>query len=131
LPVSARADSAALMLCIPAPLAAALQLQQESLRALSVADGRVLKVPYVGPLRVDFEGRCCFVGALVLSDEVLLGTVPMEDMDVIVNPTRESGWRPIPAARRCRGPWCDRGAAATAARHHARKKSGPMEPPAV
>ncbi|MFM7269673.1 MAG: hypothetical protein ACKOZT_14015 [Cyanobium sp.] len=34
------------MLCIPAPLAAALQLQQESLREVSVADGRVLQVPY-------------------------------------------------------------------------------------
>jgi hypothetical protein len=45
------------MLCIPAPLAAALQVQQESLREVSVADGRLLQVPYVGPLRVDFEGR--------------------------------------------------------------------------
>ena len=42
LPVSARADSGALMLCIPAALAAALQLQQESIREVSVADGRIL-----------------------------------------------------------------------------------------
>ena len=27
-----------------------------------------------------FENRNCFVGALVLGDEVLLGVVPMEDM---------------------------------------------------
>ena len=27
-------------------------------------------------------------GALVLGDAVLLGTVPMEDMDLIVNPSR-------------------------------------------
>lgn len=32
LPLSARTDSGARMLCIPAPLAAALQVQQESLR---------------------------------------------------------------------------------------------------
>ena len=87
--MSARADSGALMLCIPAALAAALQVQQESIREVSVADGRMLQVPYVGPLRVDFEGRCCFVGALVLGDEVLLGAVPMEDMDLIVNPARQ------------------------------------------
>ena len=37
LPVSARADSGALMLCIPAPLAAALQVQQESLLEVSLA----------------------------------------------------------------------------------------------
>ena len=89
LPVTARADSGALMLCIPAALAAALHVQQESLRQVCVADGRVLQVPYVGPLRVDFEGRCCFVGALVLGDEVLLGAVPMEDMDLIINPARQ------------------------------------------
>jgi clan AA aspartic protease len=87
LPVSARADSGSLMLCIPAPLAAALQLEQESLREVSVADGRRLQVPYVGPLRVEFQDRCCFVGALVLGDEVLIGAVPMEDMDLVVNPS--------------------------------------------
>ncbi|MFM7393503.1 MAG: clan AA aspartic protease [Cyanobium sp.] len=89
MPVSARADSGALMLCIHAHLAAALHLQQESLREVSVADGRMLQVPYVGPLRVDFEGRCCFVGALVLGEDVLLGAVPIEDMDLIVNPARQ------------------------------------------
>jgi len=57
LPVSARADSGALMVCIPAALAAALEVQQESLREVSVADGRMLQVPDVGPLRVDDEGR--------------------------------------------------------------------------
>ena len=31
--------------------------------------------------------RCCFVGALVLGDEVLIGAVPMEDMDLVVNPS--------------------------------------------
>ena len=45
------------MLCFPAALAAALQVQQESIRDVSVADGRMLQVPDVGPLRVDFEGR--------------------------------------------------------------------------
>ena len=45
-----------------------------------------LQVPYVGPLQVDFQDRCCFVGALVLGDEVLIGAVPMEAMDLGVNP---------------------------------------------
>ncbi len=40
----------------------------------------------MGPLRVNFQDRCCFVGALVLGDEVLIGAVPMEDMDLVVNP---------------------------------------------
>ena len=37
-------------------------------------------VPYAGPIEILFENRNCFVGALVLGDEVLLGVVPMEDM---------------------------------------------------
>jgi hypothetical protein len=31
-----------------------------------------------------------FVGALVLGDEVLLGAIPMEEMDLIVNPRDRS-----------------------------------------
>ena len=42
----------------------------------------------MGPLKVAFEKRFCYVGALVLGDEVLLGAVPMEDMDLVVNPAR-------------------------------------------
>ena len=40
----------------------------------------------VGPVSVKFENRGCFTGALVLGDRVLLGAVPMEDMDVLVCP---------------------------------------------
>jgi hypothetical protein len=41
---------------------------------------------YVGPIEVRFAERACFTGALVLGDEVLLGAVPMEDMDLVVSP---------------------------------------------
>jgi len=51
----------------------------------------------LAPIEVLFENRfhakvfarsvkSCFVGALVLGDEVLLGSVPMEDMDLIISP---------------------------------------------
>ncbi|MBF8277416.1 MAG: clan aspartic protease [Candidatus Brocadiaceae bacterium] len=84
--VSALADTGVLMLCIPEHIALQLNLQTESIREVSVADGRNINVPYVGPIRVTFGKRFCFVGALVLGDEVLLGAVPMEDMDLVVNP---------------------------------------------
>nr|VFJ47677.1 MAG: clan AA aspartic protease, AF_0612 family [Candidatus Kentron sp. DK] len=86
--VIALADTGALMLCIPEHVANQLNLEMESLREVSVADGRSIKVPYVGPIKVSFQKRFCYVGALVLGDEVLLGAVPMEDMDLIVNPGR-------------------------------------------
>ncbi len=83
---NALADTGALMLCIPEHIANQLQLETESLREVSVADGRSSNVPYVGPVKVSFGKRFCYVGALVLGDEVLLGAIPMEDMDLIINP---------------------------------------------
>lgn len=85
---NALADSGALMLCIPEHLAVQLRLSPESEREVTVADGRSMTVPYVGPVKVAFEDRICFVGALVLGDAVLLGAVPMEDMDLCINPAR-------------------------------------------
>ncbi len=87
----ALADTGALMLCIPEHVALQLALETESEREVSVADGRRRKVPYVGPIKVAFGQRFCYVGALVLGDEVLLGAVPMEDMDLVVLP----GWREL------------------------------------
>ena len=50
-PIAAQAlaESGALMLCIPEHLALQLKLQQESEREVTVADGRSMRVPYVGP----------------------------------------------------------------------------------
>jgi clan AA aspartic protease len=84
--VKALADTGALMLCLPEHLAIQLELETESTREVTVADGRSMKVPYVGPVRVTFENRLCFVGALVMGDEVLLGAVPMADMDLVLAP---------------------------------------------
>lgn len=86
--VRALVDTGALMLCIPEHVALQLNLQTESMREVSVADGRNVNVPYAGPLKVTFGKRFCYVGALVLGDEVLLGAVPMEDMDLVINPSR-------------------------------------------
>lgn len=47
-------------------------------------------MPYVGPISLKFANRGCFTGALVLGDEVLLGAVPMEDMDVLISPTKQN-----------------------------------------
>jgi clan AA aspartic protease len=85
---NALADTGALMLCIPQHIANQLKLDTESMREVTVADGRSANVPYVGPIKVSFGKRFCYVGALVLGDEVLLGAIPMEDMDLIVNPAK-------------------------------------------
>ena len=86
--VNALVDTGALMLCIPEHVARQLDLHTESVRKVSVAEGRTATVPYAGPVKVAFGKRFCYVGALVIGDEVLLGSVPMEDMDLVVNPGR-------------------------------------------
>lgn len=84
--VDARADTGSMMLCVPDAVARRLDVELESMRDVEVADGRRTSVPYVGPVQVRFGNRTCFVGALVMGNEVLLGAVPMEDMDLVVNP---------------------------------------------
>jgi len=87
--VSALADTGALMLCLPEHLVIQLELETETTREVTVADGRSMKAPYVGPIKVSFENRICYVGGLVLGDEVLLGAVPMEDMDLVHSPSQQ------------------------------------------
>ena len=82
-------DTGALMLCIPQSVAHQLGLVELDKRPVTIADGTSHQVPYVGPVRVDFENRFCFVGALVIGDETLLGAVPMEDMDLVVHPATQ------------------------------------------
>ncbi len=87
-PMKARAmfDSGAITLCIPEHVALQLNLAELEKRAVTTADGRSALVSYVGPLQIRFENRNCFTGALVMGDAVLMGAVPMEDMDLVLNP---------------------------------------------
>lgn len=43
-----------------------------------------------GPLRVRFADRYCDLSALVLGDEPLFGTVPMEMMDLVLHPAKQT-----------------------------------------
>ena len=83
-------DSGALHLCIPASVASQLNLSTHEMRDVQTADEKIHSLPYVGPIRVDFENRFCFVGAMVIGNETLLGAVPMEDMDLIIHPARQT-----------------------------------------
>lgn len=84
--VKALVDSASWDLCIPEDLCDQLRLEEVSRRSVVWADGQTVSVPYVGPLLVRFEDREAFVGALVMGDQVLLGAIAMEDMNVSLHP---------------------------------------------
>ena len=86
----ALADSGAVHLCIPEHIAIQLQLRELEQREVILADGRRRTVPYMGPIEVSFANRRCFTGAMVLGNEVLLGAIPMEDMDLVLRPQLQS-----------------------------------------
>ncbi len=88
--VTALVDTGALHLCVPEHIALQLELQELYKREVRTADGKSHLVPYMGPVAIRFDNRGCFTGALVFGDEVLLGAVPMEDMDVLVSPATQS-----------------------------------------
>jgi clan AA aspartic protease len=79
-------DTGATYLCITETIALQLKLDELQKRDVKLANGQITEVPYVGPIRIEFEDRICFTGAMVMGDTVLLGAIPMEDMDLIVHP---------------------------------------------
>jgi clan AA aspartic protease len=79
-------DTGSTYLVIPQHIATQLQLSTLETREATTADGGSHTVPYAGPVKISFENRNCFTGTLIMGDEVLLGAVPMEDMDLVVMP---------------------------------------------
>jgi len=84
--VVALADSGANHLCIPEHVQVQLQLEEIASKEVTLADGSKKLVPYVGPIELRFKNRVGFAGALVMGDQVLLGAIPMEDMDLVIIP---------------------------------------------
>jgi clan AA aspartic protease len=82
----ALADSGAVHLCIPEHVQIQLKLEAIDNKEVTLADGSKKLVPYVGPIELRFKNRVGFAGALVMGDQVLLGAIPMEDMDLVIVP---------------------------------------------
>ena len=79
-------DTGSVYLAIPDHIRLQLALAEEGKKEVTLADGSKRMVPYVGPVEVRFKNRLAFVGAIVMGDEVMLGAIPMEDMDLVVLP---------------------------------------------
>lgn len=89
--VSALVDSGAYMLCINENVRAQLDLPLIEKQFSRLADETLLELEVVGPVEIRFENRSTTVRAIVLpgNSEVLLGAIPMEDMDVLIDPKRQ------------------------------------------
>lgn len=88
LEVDALADSGAVHLCIPEHIKIQLKLEEIDKKEVTLADGGRKLVPYVGPIEIRFKNRVGFAGALVMGDQILLGAIPMEDMDLMILPKK-------------------------------------------
>ena len=88
--VEALADTGAMNLSIPEHVYLQLQLETLENREVTLADGTRRSVAYAGPVQIRFKNRTGFTGALVMGDQVLLGVIPMEDMDLVVNPRTQA-----------------------------------------
>ena len=87
--VNALVDTGALDLVIPEHLAIQLRLSDLKPREVHLADGSRKLMRYAGPIKVEMMGRDCVTAAVVMGDQVLLGAIPMQAMDVIVHPRSE------------------------------------------
>jgi len=88
LSVNAMVDSGAMTLTINEEIAEQLGLEVRKRQEVVLANGTFCKCDYVGPVDIHFENRfaCCHALVLPGADEVLLGVIPLEEMDVIIDP---------------------------------------------
>ncbi|MDY6804041.1 MAG: retroviral-like aspartic protease family protein [Cyanobacteriota bacterium] len=89
--VNALVDSGAYMLAINQQIKTQLNLKKVGEQVAELADGTQTRLEIVGPIDVRFENRRANVDAMVLpgDSEVLLGSIPMEDMDVLIDPKQQ------------------------------------------
>ncbi|SMN01453.1 hypothetical protein SPONN_2509 [uncultured Candidatus Thioglobus sp.] len=86
--VTALVDSGAYMMCINQHIQNQLDLMVIGSNEAELADGTMTKLDIVGPLIINFKNRTTSCNAMVLpgKSEVLLGAIPMGDMDVVLVP---------------------------------------------
>ena len=101
-------DSGAYMLTINQQVKEQLDLPTLDEQEAELADGSIVQLDIVGPVDLQFENRTTTVRAMVLpqASEVLLGVIPMEDLDVLIDPKMhhelilwESGLFEVPLLR--------------------------------
>ena len=84
-------DTGSVYMCINESVQEQLQLAIVEKRKGQLADGSIVEYEVAGPIEVRFKNRRCVVDAMVLpgDNEMLLGSIPLEDMDILIHPTRQ------------------------------------------
>ncbi len=89
--VSMLVDTGSYNLCINEDIQSILQFNVVEKRLAETADGRVVECDVVDNVQVRFKNRATTCRAMILpgSCEPLLGAIPLEDMDVLVDSQRQ------------------------------------------
>ncbi len=89
--IRALVDTGATFMCVTEAIAVQLGFDttEVSRHIVTLADGRQLKVPRIAPIEIIFGNRSYITEALVLGDEALMGVLPLEAMDLMVDPLRQ------------------------------------------
>lgn len=89
--VNVLVDTGSAELAINENIQEIMQLQVLGKRRSVLANGERIMCDVVGPVEVRFKNRRTTCDALVLpgDSEPLLGVIPMESMDVVINPLRQ------------------------------------------
>lgn len=89
--VSALVDTGALMMAINENIQEYLQLPIAETRRLELANGKIMECPIGAPLIVRFKDHTAHCSAVILpgDSEPLLGAIPLEEMNVIIDPQRQ------------------------------------------
>ncbi|KJV07970.1 clan AA aspartic protease [Methylocucumis oryzae] len=90
--INALVDTGATFLCVTEEIAVQLGFDttEVSRQVVTLADGHQRKVPKIAPIEITFANRSYVTEAVVLGNEPLLGVIPMEAMDLVVNPSLQT-----------------------------------------
>lgn len=89
--VNALVDTGATFMCVTEEIALQLgfDVEEVSKQAVTLADGHQRKVPKIAPIEIAFGNRSYVTEAVVLGNEPLLGVIPLEAMDLVVDPRQQ------------------------------------------
>lgn len=102
--VDALVDTGSLFMVINENIQEYLRLPVVDYRPMQLASEHMLKCPVVAPLVVRYKGETAHCSAVVMPDdaEPLLGAIPLEEMNIIIDPQRQE-LVPNPRHRLCVG----------------------------